>query len=404
MNVLFLTITRITDIQERGIYTDLMREFRDKGHKIFIVSPSERRYQEATALRIQDNVNILNVKSFNIQKTNVIEKGIGTLLLEYQFAKAINGYYSNIKFDLVIYSTPPITFSSVIRKIKLRDGAASYLLLKDIFPQNAVDLGMIKKGGILHRFFTKKEKELYALSDYIGCMSPANVQYIIDHNPQLNPSIIEVNPNSLQQQEDGKTSTSPRDSIREKYAIPVDAVVFVYGGNLGKPQGLDFLIDVLASNLFNDKIFFLIIGTGTEYQKLTDWFARYNPGNALLISALPKAEYDELLGSCDVGLLFLDKRFTIPNFPSRMLSYMEYKIPIIAATDRSTDVGEIIEKNGFGYWCENGDMEKFNDTVNYLIQNEDKINDMGQLGYNYMINNYLVAHSYEKIIEHFQNV
>lgn len=403
MNILFLTVTRITDIRERGIYTDLMREFRDQGHKIYIAAPSERRYREKTGLRIQDDITILNVKSLNIQKTNLLEKGVGTVLLEYQFAKAINFYYSKTKFDLILYSTPPITFSRVIKMIKSRDGAVSYLLLKDIFPQNAVDLGIIRKGGILHRFFIKKEKELYGISDFIGCMSQANMQYIIDHNPQLDPKIIEVNPNSIQPVE-RKDSCSSTNMIRARYSVPANATVFVYGGNLGKPQGLEFLIDVLTSNLSNANIFFLIIGTGTEYQKLSDWFVRNTPDNALLISALPKVEYDELLNSCDVGLLFLDKRFTIPNFPSRMLSYMEYKMPIIAATDRNTDVGEIIEKNGFGYWCENGNLQKFNELINRFEQNGSKVNDMGKSGYDFMINNYLVVYSYEKIIKHFQNV
>ena len=33
-----------------------------------------------------------------------------------------------------------------------------------------------------------------------------------------------------------------RESIRKKYAIPSDKTVFVYGGNLGKPQGISFLM------------------------------------------------------------------------------------------------------------------------------------------------------------------
>ena len=44
MNVIFLTVTKIDDIQSRGIYTDLMRKFRDEGHQVYIVSPVERKY------------------------------------------------------------------------------------------------------------------------------------------------------------------------------------------------------------------------------------------------------------------------------------------------------------------------------------------------------------------------
>ena len=48
MNVLFLTLARISDIEERGIYTDLMREFVRHGHTMYIVVPAERRFHQST--------------------------------------------------------------------------------------------------------------------------------------------------------------------------------------------------------------------------------------------------------------------------------------------------------------------------------------------------------------------
>ena len=167
MNILFLTVSRIDDINNRGIYTDLLRHFIKEGHRIFIVSPSERRFGKKTYLMEDENYSLLKVKTLNIQKTNFIEKGIGTILLEYQFEKAINRYFKQIRFDLILYSTPPITLTRIIEKIKTRDRAKTYLLLKDIFPQNAVDIGMMSPKGILYRLFRKKEQKLYQLSDYI---------------------------------------------------------------------------------------------------------------------------------------------------------------------------------------------------------------------------------------------
>lgn len=75
----------------------------------------------------------------------MIEKGISTLMIEGQFLRAIKKHFNDVTFDLVIYSTPPITFEKVILFIKERDLANSYLLLKDIFPQNALDLNMFSK-------------------------------------------------------------------------------------------------------------------------------------------------------------------------------------------------------------------------------------------------------------------
>lgn len=164
MKILFLTLVKITSLDERGIYSDLLRKFRDEGSEVFVVCPLERREKKSTYVLKENNATLLNVRTFNLQKTNSIEKGIGTLAIEYQYLQAIKKYFSKTKFDLVLYSTPPITFSKVIDFVKKRDNAYSYLLLKDIFPQNAVDMKMIKQGSLLHTFFLKKERKLYAIS------------------------------------------------------------------------------------------------------------------------------------------------------------------------------------------------------------------------------------------------
>ncbi len=369
MKVLFITLVATKDINNRGLYNDLLKTFAEHGHDIYVVAPTERRNKQKTHLIKTDNASIVNVRTLNIQKTNIIEKGIGSLLLEYQYLSAIKKYFSDVTFDLIIYSTPPITFSKVIRYIKQRDKAFSYLLLKDIFPQNAVDMGFFKKNSFIYNFFRKKEIDLYNLSDKIGCMSSANVQYVLSHNPNVPLSKIEVCPNSINPLPLVPLDEQQKAAIKAKYGIPEDKTIFVYGGNLGKPQGIDFLIDVLDSNQTNPHYYFLIIGDGTEYTKLAAWFEENKPKNAQLKQVLPKDDYDKLLKACDVGMLFLDARFTIPNFPSRILSYMENAMPTIAATDINTDIGQIMEAGKFGSWAKSGDLEIFNRN---LAQFEDK--------------------------------
>ncbi len=399
MNILFLTITRIDDIENRGIYTDLLRYFIRNGHQVYIASPTERRFGKKTHLIKKDDHSILKIRTLNIQKTNFIEKGIGTILLEGQFEKAINRYYKDIRFDLVLYSTPPITLSRAVEKIKKRDKATTYLLLKDIFPQNAVDMGLMSGSGLLYRYFRKKEKKLYRLSDYIGCMSPANVKFLLGHNPEIDPKNVEVCPNSVELE--ANRLSVDKTAIKNKFGIPVESVVFIYGGNLGKPQGLDFLLKVLDSNRDNKDRYFLIVGSGTEYGKIAEWFEINRPDNAQLLSTLPKQEYDELAQSCDVGLIFLDPRFTIPNYPSRLLSYLEYRMPVLMAMDVNTDIGTIAEENGYGLWCENGDLEKFNSLLDTLTANPDSRSRMGENGYKFLSENYTVQHSYNVIMKHF---
>jgi glycosyltransferase involved in cell wall biosynthesis len=343
----------------------------------------------------EDGGTILNVKTLNLQKTNVVEKGLGVLSIEYQYLSAIKKYYKNEKFDLCLYTTPPITLSKVINFIKKRDGAYSYLLLKDIFPQNAVDMKMIKKDGLLQKFFVKKEKKLYSLSDTIGCMSPANVDFILTHNPEIENYKVEVNPNSI----DPITfdfSEGQKIVIRNKYGVPIDKKVLVYGGNLGKPQGLDFLWKTIEKSSHKNA-FFLIIGDGTEYNRMDGWFKKYKPTNAKLLKRLPKEDYDILLASCDVGLIYLHPDFNIPNFPSRLLSYLEMKMPVIAATDSCTDIGDIIESANCGFKVLSGDTNKMNQVITELLDNN-KLEIMGKNAWSLLQSKYIVDYSYKSII------
>lgn len=399
MNLIFLTLSRITDIRERGIYTDLMRKFRDAGHQVYIVCPYERQYHKPTSLYVQEGIHILGVRTFNIQKTNIIEKGIGTVLLETQFQRAIQHYLSTVTFDLILYSTPPITFTNVVKYLKKKNPQAiSYLLLKDIFPQNAVDLQMFSKHSLFYRYFRNKEIQLYKKSDYIGCMSPANVDFVLNHNPFISPEQVEVAPNSIELKQEKEPVN--REEIRRKYNLPVNKPIFIYGGNLGKPQGIDFLIQCLDANSQWLDCHFLIVGNGTEYHKLDAWYKSKRLNNVSLFTRLLKADYDKLVQSCDVGLIFLDYRFTIPNYPSRLLSYLEYKMPIIAATDPNTDIGRIAEENGYGFWCKSNQVGEFTKCVEQYVQQPALIQAMGISGYRFLRENYLVDHTYNKIVSH----
>ena len=372
MNVLFLTLLAFDSIQERTLYTDLLREFVKNGHHIYAISPVEKRQNQATHLIEEENATILRLQIGNTQKTNIIEKGISTVMIEPSFKKAIKQYFSNVKFDLVLYSTPPITLVSPIEYVKKRDGAKTYLLLKDIFPQNAVDIGLMSKTGLkglLYQHFRKQEKKLYAISDRIGCMSQANVDYVVKHNPEVNLEIVEVCPNSFDVI-DKSVDEGIRRQIREKYGIPLDKKVFIYGGNLGKPQGIPFLIQCLKKCEGIEDAYFLIVGDGTEFGVLENYIETEKPQNVKLMKRLPKDDYDTMVGACDVGLLFLDHRFTIPNFPSRLLSYMQAKLPVLACTDPNTDIGKVIVDGGFGWWCESDDADKFVSTVKELLKKD----------------------------------
>ncbi len=402
MNILFLTMVKMEDINEKGIYQDLMRKFRKEGHEVYIVSPSERREGKPTSFIENNGVHIVRVKTLNLQKTNVIEKGIGQVTLEWKFKSAMKKHFSNVRFDIVLYSTPPITFTKAIEWVKKEHPLAmSYLMLKDIFPQNAVDLGMLSKSGLkglIYQSFRKKEKELYRISDYIGCMSPANEQYVIRNNPEIGPKKVKICPNSYEVAPLEELAEEERIAIRKKYHLPLDRPIFIYGGNMGKPQGIPYLIKCMDANKDREDCHFLIVGNGYDYPKLEAWHRENRQKSVSLFQRLPKADYDQLANACDVGLIFLDYRFTIPNYPSRLLPYLMNKKPILAATDPNSDIGSIAEANGYGIWSPSNDVKAFTEALNRMLKSD--LHSMGEKGYEFYLNNYTTQHTYNAIISH----
>ena len=403
MKVIFLSIS-YSEKEHVSFYEELLQEFVANGHEVFVACASEKRKQRDTEISDERGIHVLRIKTGNITgNVNIIEKGISTVMIDRKFQKAIAKYFSKEKFDLILYPTPPITLVGTVSYLKKKSKAVSYLLLKDIFPQNAVDLGMLSTTGIkgiAYKVFRNKEKKLYRISDYIGCMSPANVKYVLKHNEHVKTEKIEVCPNCVKLLNDKHTIEEHRE-IRKKYQIPVDKKVFVYGGNLGRPQGIDFFLACLEAVKNINDAFILIVGGGSEAGKIKKIIREHSIANAMILNSLPKADYELLADACDVGLIFLDYRFTIPNFPSRILSYMQRSKPVLVSSDPNTDMGEIVEQNGFGWKCLSNDSEKFAECVKEALDAD--LNTMGAVGRKYLEDNYNVKNGYEIIMKHFKN-
>lgn len=402
MNILFLTTGKLDSVKSHSIYPDLIREFLKNGHEVYAVSASEKRFGKETECLTEDGAHLLKIKIGNLTKCGFIEKGISTLQISGKYRSAIKKYFAGVRFDLILYSTPPITLAGTIRYFKTRYQAKTYLMLKDIFPQNSVDLGILSQTGVksfLYKYFRRKEKLLYRISDQIGCMSQANVDYLLQHNPTIASDQVEILPNCADIQ-DITLSEEEKLAIREKYDIPVDKTVFVYGGNLGKPQDIPFVITCLKEAAVHQEAFFLIVGDGTEYRKLEQYVQESHPNNLKLVARLPIDDYDRVLAACDVGLIFLDHRFTIPNFPSRLLGYLQVGLPVFACTDPVSDIGKEIVDGEFGWWCLSDNAKQFSQIIAEICHT-DKTDraDMSEKAICFLKNNYDVRLAYQTIVK-----
>lgn len=378
-----------------NIYTDLAEELKANGHDVKVVVTEEKKQAKETKLYHERGLEVLRVKIGNLYEVNLVEKAFTILSINKYLKKDIKKYFNNEQFDLILFESPPLTMASTVKWAMKKYHAPSYLMMKDIFPQNGVDIGLYSKNSPIYWYFRYREKKLYKISTKIGCMSQGNLEYLLKHNKFLNREKLELFPNTMKILKDKPLTLKEKEKIRKKYNLKNNDIVAIYGGNFGKPQGLDFLKDIFEEYKDKTNIKFVLVGKGTEKKKVSELTKGYS--NILMFDYIPRIDYEKLLKACDIGLIFLDKRFTIPNFPSKTLSYLNCHLPIMASIDKNTDYGSFLINENCGLWVENGDIINFRKEFNTLIKNTELRQKMGDNGYNYLINNLDVKDSVKKL-------
>jgi glycosyltransferase involved in cell wall biosynthesis len=388
MKVLFLMISYPDVSKNTNMYTDLTNEFLINGHDVYVAAPGN----STTEIYAENEISVLRIQTLPLFNNSVIMKGVAYLLLPYQYKKAIARYFKNVSFDLIITSTPPITFIDTVSILKKKFKSKVYLILRDIFPQNAKDLGLIKS-SIVFNYFRSKEKKLYLLADSIGCMSQKNIDFVLTHNPEVNANKVHMLPNWTRLKDRGFSGSE----IRTKFNFK-DKFIAIFGGNFGVPQKIDFLIEVADKIREREEFLFLLIGDGTEKNKIQKMALSKSLTNVCFMENLPREEYLELLKECDIGLVNLSEKFTIPNIPSRTLSYWSVKLPILAAIDINTDYGDLLEKCNGGLWSVTGNTDEYVANLLFLYNNPKVRKQMGENGYNYLRAELTTEKAFETIL------
>ncbi|SEN48900.1 Glycosyl transferases group 1 [Mesobacillus persicus] len=398
MKVLYIATSFPEPDKGATIYTDLAEKLHETGHELTVAVAEQARNKKNTELKKERGFDVLRVVTGNYYDVGLIEKGITTLKIPILMKKGITKYLGDKEFDFILFEAPPVTNAGLVAWAKKKFDCPAYLMLKDIFPQNAVDLGIMKQNGLLYKYFLTKEKKLYQTADTIGCMSLANKNYLVEHNPWLDNSKLEIFPNTKKITKIIETNEYP---MRERYSIPKDACVFLFGGNMGRPQFIELLCKAVKECKDNDEIYFLFVGRGTDRYKLEKTISENKVSNAKLVENLPRDDYEQITKECNVGLIVLDPKFTIPNYPSRILSYMEYAKPVLAVTDKVTDLKDLITEAQCGEWVWSGDADAFIAKVKSMANSKDLIT-QGLNGREYIVNNFQVKHSVEILEKHFK--
>lgn len=382
MRILYLSISY--SLQKDSLYNNLVDSLLARGHSVTIVRCSKDNKLE----KVNKDYTILNVNTGNPFEKNYIKKGINQILLSHYFKKVIKKNLKNMRYDLILYATPPITLYSAIKYCKKQYNAKTFLMLKDIFPQNAVDLELFSKYSLIYLYFRIKEKKYYQISDNIGCMSKGNIEYILENNHKLNKKKLCIFYNSIR-------TNNNKSTIFNK-----NKTIFIFGGNIGKPQNIMFLLEVIKELKDYNKAYFKIIGKGTEANKVKNYQINNKLKNLEYIEYLPVHKYEEEMQTADIGIISLDHRFTIPNIPSKFQSYLRQKKPVLAITDENTDLKQMIIDNDCGWWIEANDVEKIVCKIKSICEDKNIQVQKGENGYKYFIKEFDV----EKNVDILENV
>ncbi|MGL6099569.1 MAG: glycosyltransferase family 4 protein [Fusobacteriaceae bacterium] len=398
MNILFLYLRHSEKSTDSTLTKDISDEFYKQGHNVKVVTLLEKKYNKETELKVENGYPVLRVKTGNyFDSVGKIEKGITALSMPRDLEVAIKKHFKNEKFDLIYTHTPFISNARLVKSLKKYFNCKSCLHLWDIFPQNAKDIGLLNNKFLL-KFFEIGEQKMYDAFDYIGCMSKGNLEYMRTRDSKFTSEKYFVLKNWAQIKEIPKFN---KKEIREKYGYKEDDFILIFGGNMGKPQKLENILELAKKAIENSKIKFLLLGKGTEIISLENKVKSENISNVKFIDYIPREDYELITASCDVGIVSLDERFTVPNFPSKTTDYFKLKLPILASLDRcaAKDYGNFLQNivKG-GLFSEAGNTEKLYEQLLKLVENRSLREELGKNGREYYENELGVDKAYETIM------
>lgn len=379
------------------MYSDMVNVFHQKGHRVFPMAPADSQ-ENKSFVSTEEGIDVLRIKTLDVFSKNKFIKGFANILLSNQFKKGYNRFWKKNKIDLIIVATPSVMFAGFVSYLKKHTGAKVLLMQKDIFPQNAVDLGLMKKDGLTYNFFKKNEVKLLSEADFIGCTSPGNIAYLLKHYDFLKNKKVELLYNSTKLLE-----FSSDKNIRTKYHLGHKFIV-VFGGNMGKPQQLENVLSLAKKCSVYEDVKFLIIGTGTEVEELKREAGKMQLHNLQFVDKVPREEYFQLLSNCNIGLISLHQNFTVPNTPMKLNDYLNAEIPVLASIDRGNDLGILLEKNSMGKFAYADAPDDLFSAFKELYEDKSKCHELGQNGKKFCLENLSADKSYETILEIIKNV
>ena len=322
-------------VQIRDLAVHAYRE----GHRSMVIVPTPE-LEKAWAIDEIDGVQVLRLLSPKTQGCGYVRRAIGEILLPLYMWKGLRkSPYANLRWDLIVWYSPTIFFGPFVYFLRKKNRCVAYLILRDIFPEWALDLGLMRK-GIAYYFFKSVAYFQYYVADYIGVQTKSNLEYFRG-SISLFPKLEVLN--------NWQTASSNiGSSINLEKTMLQGRKIAVYVGNMGIAQGMDVLLELAASLDDREDIGFIFVGRGSEVLRLKDLSRSLRLTNTLFFDEVDSSEMPGLLAQCFVGLVALDPRHKSHNIPGKFPTYLLSGLPVLATVNPKTDLAEIINEEKVG--------------------------------------------------------
>ncbi len=368
---------------------ELACEFLKQGHEVTVITPSPKLI-EKTQISTLEGITVCRFRTGEIKNTGKIKRTINETLLSYYAWKAFKSYFQKKPQDLIVYYSPTIFWGSLVSRLKKLWNIKSYLILRDAFPQWAIDRGLIRTGSVIEKYFRYFEKNNYDAADTIGLMSLKNLEWF-QETTNLNKQLGVLY---------NWASDTPVESTGQvRKSLGLDGkVVYFYGGNIGHAQDMMSIIK-LAKRMSNEtQAHFVLVGAGDEVELVQNAIEQEPLTNITLLPPVPQYELKQMLAEFDIGLFTLHKNHTTHNFPGKLLGYMVQKLPILGSINKGNDLKSIIEECNAGLVTVYGEDDTLYKNASKLLHDEDFRNKMGQNANELLKKRFSVSEAVRKIL------
>lgn len=361
---------------------DLSKKLADLGHEVSVITTSHK-INSSIIINSKNGINIVTIKSGKIDGENYFSRGINEFFLSWKIWKSGKNFFKNNKCDLLIWYSPTIFLGPIVKKLKRMNSSETYLILRDIFPQWAIDTGILRN-KILIKFFKFFENYQYKQADTIGVQSKNNLDYFKNNKLKFK---IEVLYNW--------TFLNKEKFIRKNNS----EINLIYGGKIGFAQQLENFV-VLAEKLVKFKnVKIILIGSGYESKNLKKMIIEKKLKNIIILDEVNTTKYEEILSKCHIGIISLNAKFKTPNIPGKLMTYGNYRLPVLASINKGNDLKDILINNNSGLVSYSGDHnELYNNTLK-MIHDKDLRIEMGENCYKLITKKFSVENAARQILK-----